>query len=1084
MGNIYTGLNHTAAAFQISRDLRDCQSLILVPDRDITRMSSELSFFSGREILEFPHFQNLAEEDLSYLENNYRRLFSLSRLFLEKGRNFVVVGSLKSLLRRVVPQHVLGNYLFSFKKGQRISREKILELLPIMGYTRREKVEEPGEFAVRGEILDFYPPFLSPLRIDLFDDEIEKIILFDPATQLSRSEVTQALVFPLSEALGSREKISRILENPEAREDQSLYLTQNYDLLFSPADFFSFFKPEQLFVLEPDEQKSLVSEWCEENRKKQYFSRQFFLPEQTLRKLSEIEDSTRLATLGIEGSFQTSAQYQSGTNYRGKLDFLAKDIRSLLRRGFCLTVTARTRNQKLRIHDLLSQQKIAVREVENINEVKGNFSHLLIGELDEGFSCEEAKFALITESEIFGARLEKFYSPDKVDYSPISHFSEIKEGDLVVHINHGIGRYHGATLMDVGGEKKDMLIIEYAGNDKLYIPVENILSIQRYIGSTLVTLDKLGGARFSKARKKAQEAADKFAKELIRLYALRSTKKGYAFSSDTMEQEQMEAEFPYPETDDQLRSITEVKLDMENGKPMDRLICGDVGFGKTEVALRAAFKAAIEGKQVALLAPTTILCLQHFRVFSERLAKYPLKLGILSRLTDRKVAAEILTGLAEGKVDLVIGTHKLLQKDVQFSDLGLLIIDEEQRFGVKHKEMLKKFRETVDTLTLTATPIPRTLNMSLSGLLDISMITTPPPNRKSVNTYLQKKNPAVMREAIRRELERNGQVFAVHNKVQTIYSFAEQLQREVPEARIRVGHGQIPKEELENLLLDFWQHKYDVLVATTIIESGIDFPNANTLIVDNAHEFGLSQLYQLRGRIGRSDRQAYAYILYEEERLTPEARDRLKAIATHTALGSGFKIAMQDLEIRGAGNLLGSEQSGNMEAVGLEMYTTMLREAVCELKGTRLEKFPEVSINLHLNAFIPDNYITDSEQKIEIYKKIAICRKLTELKLINSECRDRFGEIPFPLLMLFRVAEYKCYCYALGIREIMVDGDVLRFNFLPDARINLENLKQYLSESPEARFLPGANPALSVKKKGKEKKEILDLVSQILELLS
>ncbi|MDD5091120.1 MAG: transcription-repair coupling factor [Candidatus Wallbacteria bacterium] len=1078
---IFSGINHTAAAYYITRQTAGKRALVLVPEDEISDFAREIELFSGSPALEFPHFQSFGEEDLGFLENCFRRLCTLSQL-VNRAEKQLVVASLQSLERLVPPPDILNAHIFHLKKGSCFERDRLLDALPLMGYTRRDKVEEPGEFSLRGDVCDIYPPFFKPCRLDIFDDEVEKIYLFDTATQLSVSETQDVLIYPLTEALAPGIRIKSELESGGSKTDPVLLLQQRFDLFYAPADCGSYLKPEVLFIVEQEAQESAVIEWRKEKKGNPLLNRQF-TGNQQIRERTQAS-AVRLSTLAPGTGACGTMAFQSGTSYQGKIELLADDLRALHRNGFTVTITARTRNQMLRLHDLLSQQRIAVYEAESFSMIKPGITNLTIGSLREGFAASDDRMALITEAEVFGSRLEKFYAGEYRDFSPVSHFTEIREGDFVVHIQHGIGRYRGMILMDVGGEKKDMLVIEYAGNDKLYIPVENILNIQKYIGGGEVVLDKLGGARFGRVKKKAHEAAEKFARELVRLYAMRSTRKGYAFSADTVWQEQMEAGFPYPETQDQLRTLSEIKRDMQSDRPMDRLICGDVGFGKTEVAVRAAFKAAIEGKQVAVLAPTTILCLQHFRVFSERMAGFPLKLAVLSRLTDNRACAKILDDLAEGKIDLVIGTHRLLQKDIKFHDLGLLVVDEEQRFGVHHKELLKRFRETVDTITLTATPIPRTLNMSLSGLMHISMITTPPPDRRSVVTTVQKKDIPVIRQAIRNELARRGQVFVVHNRVQSIYATAEMIQRELPEARIRVGHGQVPKQELENLLLDFLQQKYDVLVATTIIESGIDFPNANTLIIDDAQNFGLSQLYQLRGRIGRSDRQAYAYLLYTDKELTPDAHERLKAIATHTALGSGFKIAMQDLELRGAGNLIGKEQSGHMEAVGLEMYSDMLRRAVADLKGEKPEEPPEAVVNLRVHAYIPDDYIQDQEQKVEIYKKLARITKVSEKEALRRECLDRFGKPPLAFEMLLQIVEFKCYCYAIGVRELKQEGEVLRLDFHPDARVNLENLQGFLKTHPQAIFLSGATPALVYKCKGKSKKDVLEVSEEILKCLS
>jgi len=1074
-----SGLNHSACCYFTAKNLKKGFNLIVVPESEVGRIAEELSFYTHKRILEFPHFQYFSEMDLNLLENKFQRNYTLS--ILNKSKDEIIVTTIKALMRMVLPPHRLSEYTLYWRAGSIINRTEISEKLTEMGYKRREKVEEPGEFAIRGEIIDIYPPFYSPVRIDLFDDEIEKIYSFDSITQVSIDEISETVIFPLREALASITDLKAFF--PCFEEDLLNESEKEFERIFKPGSFFEYLSEDfNVIFFEYDEQIDFILEWETENKAFLKKCNHFFPLEKVISILDK-KSSFRLSTFSKDMNSKPSL-FQAGTSYRGNIENLIKDLRESIKNSESVLIGARTNNQCERIKDILSKERVVARKIDNFKQIKKGFIHISVCNISEGFIDEAEKFRLITENDIFGARLERFHSKEDESFKSISSFTEIKPGDLIVHVEHGIGRYIGNELMDVAGEKKDMLIIEYAGNDKLYIPVDNILMLQKYIGSAGIILDKLGSKRFSKAKKKAREAAEKFAKELLRLYALRSTKKGYAYSPDTIWQEKMEALFPYRETEDQLKVIYEVKSDMEKQRPMDRLVCGDVGFGKTEVAIRAAFKAAVNGKQVAILAPTTILCLQHHKNFYERMKDFPIKLAVMSRLSAPAYSKEVIKGLEEGKIDIVIGTHKLLQKNIKFRDLGLLIIDEEQRFGVKHKEMLKKFKETVDTLTLTATPIPRTLNLSLSGLKNISMITTPPPNRQAVETFVMKKDYMIIKSAIERELTRNGQVFIVHNRVQTIYGFAEEIQKLIPKARIRVGHGQIPKSELEALLLDFWEYKFDILISTTIIESGIDFPNANTLIVDDANKFGLAQLYQLRGRIGRSARQAYAYFLYDPVKMTPDSKERLKAIATHTALGSGFKVAMQDLEIRGAGNILGKQQSGHIESVGFEMYTNMLREETAKIKGEKIEKPREVKINLRLSAYIPEEYISDDKQKIEIYKKIAEVSSFSSLDRVMKECIDRFGKIPFPVKMLFKTIEIKCFCYALYIKEIRLEGQVLRFEFYSDAKINLENLKKMLEYDRYAQFVPGEKAALIYKIKGKNKSAIIDTVMDILRELS
>ncbi|MBI3354653.1 MAG: transcription-repair coupling factor, partial [Nitrospirae bacterium] len=662
-----------------------------------------------------------------------------------------------------------------------------------------------------------------------------------------------------------------------------------------------------------------------------------------------------------------------------------------------------------------------------------------LGELSSGFSFTDIGLIVITEDEIFGRRIK--HRPPKPQRlgQILSSFTELNEGDYVVHIQHGIGQFSGLKRLKIGEHESDFLQIKYAGSDRLYVPVDRLNVVQKYIGveGKAPKIDSLKGTAWERAKAKVKRAAELIAKDLLELYAHREVAKGIAHPADDQLMEEFEAAFEYDETDDQLTAIVDVKRDMEKERPMDRLVCGDVGYGKTEVAMRAAFKAISCNKQIALLVPTTILAEQHYQTFKERFSPFPVNVEMLSRFRTSSEQKEIIRGIADGKIDIIIGTHRLLQKDVVFKDLGLVIIDEEHRFGVRHKERLKELRKNVDVLTLTATPIPRTLQMSMVGIRDMSIINTPPPDRLSIRSVVARFDRRLIREAILKELNRNGQVFFVHNRVRTIDQMAVFLKDLVPEARIAVAHGQMNERALEDIMVKFVEREYDILLSTTIIESGLDIPSANTIIINNADKFGLAELYQLRGRVGRSREQAHAYLLIAgSEAVSEIAKKRLQAITELTELGAGFRLAMRDLEIRGSGNLLGRQQSGDIAAVGFELYTSLIERTIRKMKGETVEEEIEPVINLPVSAFIPEEYISNSLQRLSMYKRLAAARNASELGSIKAEIIDRFGEPPEPVNNLLDIIELKAIAIANNITGIEAKGNGFEISFLKGKAIN------------------------------------------------
>jgi transcription-repair coupling factor (superfamily II helicase) len=718
--------------------------------------------------------------------------------------------------------------------------------------------------------------------------------------------------------------------------------------------------------------------------------------------------------------------FASVTGFGGNVERIIERVRGWAEEGRRVVLVTQQAN---RILHLLSEHEVrTVSSRARVSEPPAGAVTVLQGRVREGWISEELDAVLLGDGELWGyVEPRRSSAPRRARTQ--TFLSDLEPGGLVVHVDHGIARYIGNVSRGAAGAEREYLLLEYASGDKLYVPVDQVDRISPYVGAGgEPSLSRLGTADWARTKRRVQRAADDLAQELLRIYAARQLSKGYAFSPDGPLQQEFEEAFPYVETDDQRRAIEDVKEDMESPRPMDRLVCGDVGYGKTEVALRAAFKAMVDGKQVAVLVPTTVLALQHFETFRHRLAAFPLRVEMLSRLRPKKERDAVVEGIRAGQVDVVIGTHRLLSKDVAFRDLGLLIVDEEQRFGVKHKETLKRLRTEVDVLTLTATPIPRTLQMALVGARDMSVIETPPQDRLPIKTYVTPKSETVVRESILREIDRGGQVFFVHNRVHDIARVAHQLHETVPEARVAVGHGQMEEDQLENVMLSFVRHEHDVLLCTTIIESGLDIPNANTLLVDDATNFGLAQLYQLRGRVGRGTNRAYAYLMYRPTgRMTEEAQKRLDAISEATELGAGFRIAMKDLELRGAGNFLGPEQSGNVGAVGLDLYTRLLERAVQEAKtGQPVPEPPAVTLDLPLEAALPEEYVTDRDTRLRLYRRLAATTSERDLKLMEDELRDRFGPVPEPVRNLISLIELKLLASAAGVTAITVlEGDVV-----------------------------------------------------------
>jgi transcription-repair coupling factor (superfamily II helicase) len=961
-------------------------------------------------------------------------------------------------------------------EGEELDTEKWLAKLVAMGYSRTSMVTTPGEFALRGGILDIYPlNFDHPARIELFDVEVDSIRLFSAEDQRSLEKLSSLRILPASELVLSKlqqRKLADKLEDQlaltlkkikaeDTKEALLLHIQHDIDMLrqgnlpdgvakyaalveeqsaflgdYFPENGFVFFDElgriqEMTETLEREEGDWIVS-LLEEGK----FLHDVHLAYTFREVLTRLKQKLTFLSLFVRTfpmvSVKKSVAFSSKPmqSFHGQMNLLKAEVERWTLAKYRVFVVARGEERLKKVRSVLEDYGMESEIAAPDDKLLGGRIYLIDGDLANGFEMPTQRFAVLTDSELFTKQAKKKSRPQKMTNAErIKSYSEIKPGDYVVHVHHGIGRYVGIETLEIGGVHKDYLHIVYKADDKLFVPVDQIDLIQKYIASEEKEpkLHKMGGAEWQKTRKKVSAAVQDIADDLIKLYAEREAQKGYAFSREQDMQRQFEAEFPYEETVDQLRSIAEVKRDMEKERPMDRLVCGDVGYGKTEVAIRAAFKAVLDGKQVAFLVPTTILAQQHYETMTERFKDYPIEVGLMSRFRSKKQQTETIKGLKNGSVDVVIGTHRILSKDLVYKDLGLLIIDEEQRFGVTHKEKIKQMKTNVDVLTLTATPIPRTLHMSMIGVRDLSVIETPPENRFPVQSYVMEYNGTLVREAIEREMARGGQVFFLYNRVDDMTRKVEEIQALVPEARVGYAHGQMTERELESVILSFLDGDYDVLVTTTIIETGIDIPNVNTLIIHNADRMGLSQLYQLRGRVGRSSRVAYAYFMYQRDKvLTDVAEKRLMAIKEFTELGSGFKIAMRDLTIRGAGNLLGSQQHGFIDSVGFDLYSQMLKEAVEERQtGIKKEEIPEIEISLDIDAYIPDSYIGDGYQKIQMYKRVKGIETIEEVEELQDEMIDRFGDMPLETDRLLRIARMKVWARMVGVESIKQNGKLV-----------------------------------------------------------
>lgn len=1143
--HLAAGLSGSARPIMLAALYKETQKSQLIVTHNMVAAQKIYEDFTEllpeEEVLLYPAYELIsAEVAAASPESLGQRINVLNRL--SEGFQGIVIVPYIGMRKLLPPRRVWRSAFYPVRNGDHLDVDAFLRHCIHMGYERVEMVENKGDISVRGGIIDLFPcHFEHPVRIELFDDEVDSIRFFEAANQRSLEQVDEVTVTPAREMFGSQddyqkaairleEELGAALKNirkkdvrekltekigldiERLKENTSFPgMTKYVSLFFEKVEHLRHYMPENfLFVI--DESSRIQETDAQTEKEEQEWKTALIEQGEHIRSLPisfSYDDiferdnrSQRFQTLYLSLFLRQVPNTQpqniihfhckSMQNFHGQMNVLQTELHRWKKAGHRVLFMAADQERAQRMQRVLDDYDMETDWIHPETDELPSHPGILIGQLQTGFELPMGQLVVLTESEVFSNKQRKARRPRKTSNAErIKSYLDLEVGDYVVHINHGIGRYIGIETLEVNGVHQDYLHVKYAGNDKLYVPIDQIDQIQKYVG----TEDKdprvyqLGGNEWKRVKSKVESSVKDMAADLIKLYAKRQATQGHAFSPDAEEQKEFESLFPYQETPDQIRAVEEVKQDMEKTHPMDRLLCGDVGYGKTEVALRAAMKAIMDEKQVAILVPTTILAQQHYETFRERFAEYPIQIDVLSRFRSRKEQNQTSKGLKNGTVDIVIGTHRLLSKDVKFKNLSLLIVDEEQRFGVSHKEKLKQLKTHIDVLTLTATPIPRTLHMSMLGVRDLSVIETPPENRFPVQTYVMEYSGALVREAVERELGRGGQVYFLYNQVQGIEKKAEELRALVPDARIAVAHGQMSENELESVMLDFLEGDYDVLVSTTIIETGVDIPNVNTLIISNADKMGLSQLYQLRGRVGRSSRIAYAYFTYQPDKvLTEVAEKRLQSIKEFTELGSGFKIAMRDLSIRGAGNLLGAEQHGFIASVGFDLYSQMLKDAIQDLKGEEnKEETVQPEIDLAVDAYIPSSYIGDEKQKIEMYKKLADCDDMEEVEDVTDEFIDRFGEAPVPVRYLLTVARLKVFAKRHHITEITHKEKEIRMTFHPRMNERIDGGKLFSLAGKHDRriglFSSGQTIGITVKVKGMSQGSILTLLEDFISQL-
>ncbi|QJA09931.1 transcription-repair coupling factor [Romboutsia sp. CE17] len=1045
--------------YSIFKELNRPIVFVASTDLEAKKAYEDLSFYMKDKVV-YLGYQDIYFYHLDAKDRNEEAKKLKVLLRLAKGEKIVLVTSTEAILKKYMPKEVLLNNTYNYKIGDKINLEELSERLVSLGYERVSKIEGFGQFSIRGGIVDIFSlEYTNPIRMELFDDEIDSIRTFDVFSQKSIDKIKKFTITPSREFIYP-EKVNDAVE--KLKKETGKLTNEDVFANIENIESKTYFEGIENYIdyIYPEENKSIftylndnaiifvndisrLKERCEnyinefnENYKLN-LERGLALKSQgrLLYHFNELdlikgEKKLILNTLLPKpvNDFRISSvvnfESREVPTFNGKLDVLCEELNRLKYNGFKIILATNTleRAKKLNKELLDLGLETTVSRKRNI-EIKSSQIIIVPAQISSGFEYKSIKFVVVTDNEMIGVhkRASNTKSKKKKKGQKIESFLDLNVGDYVVHENSGIGRYTGIEQISVNGIKKDYMKIIYQGGDNLYVPIDQMDKVQKYIGSDVekVKLNKLGSSEWTRAKAKVKKEIEDMTKDLIELYAKREKVKGYKYSKDTPWQNEFESLFPHEETEDQLKAIKETKKDMESDKVMDRLICGDVGYGKTEVAIRAVFKACMDQKQVAVLVPTTILAQQHYNTFRERFENYPIRVEVLSRFKSPKQQKEIINDAKKGLVDVLIGTHRIISKDINLPNLGLVVIDEEQRFGVKHKESLKQIKSTVDVLTLSATPIPRTLHMSLSGIRDMSVIEEPPQERHPIITYVTEAKESVIQDEIEREISRGGQVFFVYNRVEHIEEMASKIKRLVPDAKVAVAHGRMTSKMLEDIILGFLNKEYDVLVCTTIIETGMDISNANTMIVYDADKMGLAQLYQLRGRVGRSSRQGYAYLMYEKDKVLSEiAEKRLKAIREFTEFGSGFKIAMRDLEIRGAGNILGSQQHGHMAVIGYDLYVKMLNDAIKKVKGEPILEEIDVEIDLSVNAYIPDTYISDELTKIEMYKKIASIESKEDMLEVQEELEDRFSDLPKSVQTLLKISYIKSLCKIMKVEKV------------------------------------------------------------------
>ncbi|MDR1862555.1 MAG: transcription-repair coupling factor [Treponema sp.] len=1006
---------------------------------------------------------------------------------LAAGQKGIVIASQRAFLSPLPPPDYVKGLLIRLTPGGAIDTIALAEKLASYGYTRVPRVQVHGEFALRGEVLDILMGGDDEAYRVLFDfDRVETIKRFDPIDQSGLEKTGELCIRPLKEVVWTDDRIEELSRTlgalPEFTDQGRFYLEElmsrgtagGEELLFhlafeKPAVLTDYLDPGDTVVFIDKERLENAQESLEREYRNLYLKagRERAAsgggclpgPERLLLRFNDLagKAARRISFMGIRGggeagALRLSAGGEPSRSFFGNISYLKEEFASLLGQGWELGVAAESDVQAGRIAELLIKREEGRGEREELRGKRGgrNTVSVFTAPLSAGFALPDIKFMLVQENEIFGRRKRPPKSLKTVRSAAIDTFVELNPGDYVVHINYGIGLFKGIDRVKALGHERDYVKLEYLDEEIVFVPIEQANLVQRYIGSEGAPprLDRLGSKSWENRKGRVKKAVEDIAGKLLALYSRRKQAQGFAFPGDSEWQTMFEAAFPFEETEDQLRCVEEIKADMESPHPMDRLVCGDVGYGKTEVAVRACFKAIMGGKQVAFLAPTTILAEQHFENFQERFKQFPVRLAMLSRFVEPRTARQVLEDLKNGAIDLLVGTHRIVQKDVGFKNLGLMVVDEEQRFGVKDKERLKELKTNVDCLTLSATPIPRTLHMSLLKIRDMSLLATPPQNRRPIETVIEEWDEDRIARAIRAETERGGQVFFLHNRVETLNATRIKIEHLVPEMLVETAHGQMDAQDLEDVMHRFVHGGFHVLVSTTIIENGIDIPNVNTIIIDRADMYGVSQLYQLRGRVGRSDRVAYAYLFYPGDKSISElAMKRLQVISDFTELGSGFKIAMKDMEIRGAGNLLGREQSGDIYSVGFDLYLRLLDEAVRRLEDENYEAETETLLELEYSGFIPDSYIDSAQEKMEVYKKVAAIRTKEELERLYAELLDRFGPLPDEAASLMALAEIRIICRELSVSSLRERGGMVQAEFGKISRINVDRLIRLMKES-------------------------------------